>query len=148
MKQVVVGKLKPSESFGEISVIMKEPMTCSIVTENECKIGLIQCDQLHSKLNSLLFHSLDNFQNKFNLFSELEPITLRLLLQTDRTFADLTDKQIFEKYIEQQKKKEWKNFKAKVINDVFEKGGIVHGHGKYKMYHEKDDIEDKEQKNL
>ena len=55
MKQVVVGKLKPSESFGEISVIMKEPMTCSIVTETECKIGLIPCDQLHSKQKILLF---------------------------------------------------------------------------------------------
>ncbi len=69
-------------------------------------------------------------------------------MQTNRTFADLSDKQIFEKYIEQQKKKEWKNFKSKVINDVFEKGGIVHGHGKYKMQHENDDVDQEEKNNI
>jgi len=71
MKQVVVGKLSANESFGEISVTMKEPMTCSIVTETDCKIGIIPCDKIHR---------LDN-------------ITLRLLLQTsNRTFADLNEK--------------------------------------------------------
>ena len=74
MKQVVVGKLGNNESFGEISVTMKEPMTCSIVTETSCKIGIIPCDRIHR---------LDN-------------ITLRLLLQTsNRTFADLNEKVSF-----------------------------------------------------
>jgi CRP-like cAMP-binding protein len=50
MKQVVIGKLKENESFGELSVILKEPMTCSIVTETECKIGVIQYEKIFSML--------------------------------------------------------------------------------------------------
>ncbi len=122
MKQVVVGKLKEKDSFGEISVIMKEPMTCSIVTEKECLVGVILCDRL----------------------KELDPMTMRLLLQTNRTFADISDKQIFETYIEQQKKKEWKQFKSLVVKNVFEKRGIVHETGKYKMNHQRDGDSDQE----
>jgi CRP-like cAMP-binding protein len=55
MKQVVIGKLKENESFGEISVALKEPMTCSIVTETVCKIGTIQFDQLDSSSRFFLF---------------------------------------------------------------------------------------------
>lgn len=50
MKQVVIGKLKQNESFGELSVILKEPMTCSIVTETECRIGVIQFEKIYSSL--------------------------------------------------------------------------------------------------
>jgi CRP-like cAMP-binding protein len=51
MKQVVIGKLRPEESFGEISVVLKEPMSCTIVTENECRIGIIPCEKIKSKKN-------------------------------------------------------------------------------------------------
>lgn len=110
MKQVVVGKLKENESFGEISVTMKEPMTCTIVTETQCKIGIIPCDKI----------------------TRLDNITLRLLLQTsNRTFADLNQKQIHEKFIEQEKKKEWKSFKSNVVKNIIDKYGIIPGKGKY-----------------
>ena len=49
MKQVVIGKLKENDSFGEISVAMREPMTCSIVTETPCRIGTIPYDKINSK---------------------------------------------------------------------------------------------------
>jgi CRP-like cAMP-binding protein len=49
MKQVVVGKLKKGESFGEISVLLKEPMTCTIVSEVACKLGIISCEKATSK---------------------------------------------------------------------------------------------------
>ena len=49
MKQVVIGKIKENDSFGEVSVILKEPMTCSIVTETECRIGIIQYEKIYSK---------------------------------------------------------------------------------------------------
>ena len=50
MKQVVVGKLNDLESFGEVSVILREPMTCSIVTESSCKIGIVPYDKISSTL--------------------------------------------------------------------------------------------------
>lgn len=48
MIQVVVGKLRKCESFGEVSVILKEPMTCTIVTETPCRIGVIPIDKINS----------------------------------------------------------------------------------------------------
>lgn len=55
------------------------------------------------------------------------------MLQTStRNFADLTQKYIYEKFIEQEKKKEWKDFKNCVVNDIIDKYGIVTGTGKYK----------------
>jgi CRP-like cAMP-binding protein len=55
MKQVVIGKLKLNESFGEMSVTLKEPMSCSIVTETPCRIGIISCDNITSKINEQIF---------------------------------------------------------------------------------------------
>ncbi len=46
MKQVVVGKLAEGDSFGEVSVSLKEPMTCSIVTEQMCRMGIIPFDKI------------------------------------------------------------------------------------------------------
>lgn len=55
------------------------------------------------------------------------------MLQTStRNFADLSQKYIYEKFIDQEKKKEWKDFKNVVVNDVIEKYAIVSGSGKYK----------------
>jgi hypothetical protein len=57
---------------------------------------------------------------------------MRLILQTsNRTFADLTQDDIYSKFIEQEKKKEWKTFKSIVIRDVIDKYGIEAGTGKY-----------------
>ncbi len=50
LKQVVVGKLGAGESFGEVSIVQKEPMTCSIVTETQCKIGIIHFEKLYSNI--------------------------------------------------------------------------------------------------
>ncbi|CAF0957224.1 unnamed protein product, partial [Brachionus calyciflorus] len=111
MKQVVIGKLKENDSFGEFSVSLKEPMTCSIVTETTCKLGIIPYDKI----------------------SKLDNITLRLLLQTSsRNFGDLTQNSIYEKFIEQEKKKEWKEFKGLVIKDVLDKYSITNDFSKYK----------------
>jgi hypothetical protein len=57
---------------------------------------------------------------------------MRLLLQTsNRTFGELTQEDIYKKFIEQEKKKEWKTFKSIVIRDVIDKYGIESGMGKY-----------------
>jgi hypothetical protein len=130
MKQVVVGKLKVNESFGEMSVTLKEPMSCSIVTETPCRIGIISCDRITRKLN-LLSKKWTKLL-KINYLKGLGNITMRLLLQTsNRTFGDLTQDEIYKKFIEQEKKKEWKTFKSIVIRDVMDKYGIDSGTGKY-----------------
>ena len=50
VKQVVVGKLGAKESFGEFSCLLKEPMTCTIVTECRSRIGVIAYDKITSNV--------------------------------------------------------------------------------------------------
>ena len=45
-KQVVMGKLCVHDSFGEISVITDEPITCSIVTATQVELAVIEPDKL------------------------------------------------------------------------------------------------------
>ena len=57
---------------------------------------------------------------------------MRLFLQTsNRTFGDLNQEDIFKKYIKQEKKKEWKEFKSIVVKNVIDKYGIEFGTGKH-----------------
>ncbi len=110
MKQVVVGKINVNQSFGEKSVTMNEQMSCTVVTETACRLGVIPCDAI----------------------SVLDNITVRLLLQTDNgTFATLSQEDLQKKFIEQEKKKEWKEFKNSVVSDVIGKYNIVQGIGKH-----------------
>ena len=110
MKQVVVGKINQNQSFGEKSVTMNEQMSCTIVTETACRLGVIPCDSI----------------------SELDNITVRLLLQTDNgTFGTLTQEDLQKKFIEQEKKKEWKEYKNSVVSNVLGKYNIVQGFGKH-----------------
>ena len=46
-----MGKLRQSESFGEISVIQSEPITCSIVTSLPVELGIIEPSQLSGNIN-------------------------------------------------------------------------------------------------
>lgn len=46
IKFVVVGKLGPMESFGEVSILLDQPSPCSIVTATEVQVGIIQPDAL------------------------------------------------------------------------------------------------------
>ena len=110
MKQVVIGKIQEGDSFGEKSVAMNEQMHCTIVTETKCNVGVILYDRI----------------------TELDNITVRLLLQTDNSsFSNLNQDELHKKFIDQEKKKEWKEFKNSVVNNVVHKYGIVYGHGKH-----------------
>lgn len=40
-------------------------------------------------------------------------------------------KQIHEKFIDQEKKKEWKRFKTAIVKNIIDKYGIIPGKGKY-----------------
>jgi hypothetical protein len=50
-----------------------------------------------------------------------------------RTFGELTQDQVYEKFIQQEKKKEWKEFKNLIVEDIVKKYGILPGHGKYSL---------------
>ena len=49
MKQVVIGKIKENESFGEKSVTLNEQMHCTIVSETDVTLGIIPCDRVGGK---------------------------------------------------------------------------------------------------
>ena len=40
-KQVIVGKLGPGDSFGECTVLRKQPIACSVITSCNVHLGLI-----------------------------------------------------------------------------------------------------------
>ena len=62
-----------------------------------------------------------------------------------RTFADLTQNNLYEKFIEQEKKKEWKKYKNFIVQNVIDKYGIIHGQGKFKGKEEEKDVESNEE---
>ncbi|XP_031525521.1 cyclic nucleotide-binding domain-containing protein 1 isoform X3 [Papio anubis] len=69
-KLVYMGQLKEKESFGEISVLLQVPFTCTIITEKEVEMAIIEDKDLF----------------------ELDPVTKQLMLQTAKpTFGHLTD---------------------------------------------------------
>ncbi|VFV28692.1 Hypothetical predicted protein, partial [Lynx pardinus] len=89
-KLVCMGKLNEKESFGEISVLLQVPFTCTIVTGKEVEMAIIEDKDLF----------------------ELDPVTKQLMLHTAKpTFGHLKDEDVKNVYLESEQKKEWKNFK-------------------------------------
>ncbi|XP_054548097.1 cyclic nucleotide-binding domain-containing protein 1 isoform X2 [Talpa occidentalis] len=69
-KFVYMGKLMEKESFGEISVLLQVPFTCTVVTGNEVELAIIEDKDLF----------------------KIDPVTKQLMLQTAQpTFGHLTD---------------------------------------------------------
>ncbi|XP_046366991.1 cyclic nucleotide-binding domain-containing protein 1-like [Haliotis rufescens] len=109
-KQVVMGRLKPSDSFAELSVLLDEPITCSIVTATDIELGIIKPERIE----------------------ELDEVTIQLFKQSNtRTFGDLTKEDIQEEYIQQELKREWNEFKHSVVVDVINSRGIRPGYGRW-----------------
>ena len=46
-----MGKLPVFESFGEVSCVTGEPMTCSIITATAVQIGVIEPEKLEGTVN-------------------------------------------------------------------------------------------------
>jgi CRP-like cAMP-binding protein len=67
-KEVVMGKLSACTSFGEISILKDEPITCSIVTATPVTLATIEPSKLSGKaLTSIFIRDdpaiLSDFQN-------------------------------------------------------------------------------------
>lgn len=109
-KQVVMGRLGPSESFAELSVLLNEQITCSVVSATEMTLGVIRPEKI----------------------KDLDEVTFQLFKQSNnRTFGDLTKEEIQEEYIHQELKREWNEFKHGVLLDVINSRGIRPGYGKW-----------------
>lgn len=53
-----MGKLGPYNSFAEISLLLDEPITCSVVTATKLQLGVIRPEKLNSKSQLFLMYSL------------------------------------------------------------------------------------------
>ena len=63
---------------------------------------------------------------------ELDETTKRLLHQSSEpTFGNLSKDDIHREYVEQEMKREWNEFKHKVVLDVINSRGVRPGHGKW-----------------
>ncbi|XP_035132408.1 cyclic nucleotide-binding domain-containing protein 1 isoform X1 [Callithrix jacchus] len=112
-KLVYMGKLKEKESFGEISVLLQVPFTCTIITEKEVEMAIIEDKDLF----------------------ELDPVTKQLMLQTAKpTFSHLTDEDVKNEFLKKEQEKEWKDFKDKTVKNSLYYNGIIPGFGKWKHY--------------
>ncbi|XP_072807819.1 cyclic nucleotide-binding domain-containing protein 1 isoform X3 [Vicugna pacos] len=90
-KLVYMGTLQEKESFGEISVLLQVPFTCTVVTGNNVEMAIIEDKDLFG----------------------LDPVTQQLMLQTAKpTFGHLTDEDVKNEYLQKEQKKEWKRFKS------------------------------------
>nr|XP_054374623.1 cyclic nucleotide-binding domain-containing protein 1 isoform X2 [Pongo abelii] len=112
-KLVYMGKLKEKESFGEISVLLQVPFTCTVITEKEVEMAIIEDKDLF----------------------ELDQVTKQLMLQTAKpTFGHLTDEDVKNEYLKKEQQKEWKDFKDKTVKNCLYYKGIIPGFGKWDHY--------------
>ncbi|KAJ8041222.1 Cyclic nucleotide-binding domain-containing protein 1 [Holothuria leucospilota] len=109
-KQVVVGQMTSSQSFGEVSVLKSEPITSSVVTATQVEVGIITIERLQG----------------------LDETTSALLLQSnERLYKTMTEDQIHDEYIHQEQKRQWNEFKHGVVVDSINAKGIRPGMGKW-----------------
>ncbi|XP_023373830.1 cyclic nucleotide-binding domain-containing protein 1 [Otolemur garnettii] len=109
-KLVYMGKLKAKESFGEISVLLQVPFTCTIIAGKDVEMAIIEDKDLF----------------------ELDPVTIQLMIQTAQpTFGHLTDEDVKNVYLQEELKKDWEEFKGKTLKESLYYNGIKPGCGKW-----------------
>ncbi|XP_059109880.1 cyclic nucleotide-binding domain-containing protein 1 [Peromyscus eremicus] len=112
-KLVYMGKLREKESFGEISILLQTPFTCTIITGREVEMTIIEDKDILA----------------------LDPVTKELMIQTAKpTFGHLTEEDVKNEYIQKVQEKEWKYFKNKTIKRTLDCNGVLPGFGKWDHY--------------
>ncbi|XP_067409613.1 cyclic nucleotide-binding domain-containing protein 1 [Emydura macquarii macquarii] len=110
IRQVLVGRLHEKQSFGEVSILLQTPFTCTVITATDVKLGTIDASAILG----------------------LDVVTQMLLLQTaEPTFGNITQDEINFEYINKETQKEWQSVKNKVVQDVLFHNGITPGLGKW-----------------
>ncbi|XP_051054398.1 cyclic nucleotide-binding domain-containing protein 1 [Phodopus roborovskii] len=114
-KLVYMGKLKEKESFGEISILLQDPFSCTIITGGEVEMMIIE--------------------DKDILGKSLDSVTKELMIQTAKpTFGHLTEEDVKNEYVQKVQEKEWKYFKNKTIKRTLQCNGVLPGFGKWDHY--------------
>ncbi|KAM4865410.1 cyclic nucleotide-binding domain-containing protein 1 [Thomomys bottae] len=109
-KLIYIGRLKEKESFGEISILLQVPFTCTIITGTEVEMAVIE--------------DADVF--------DLDYLTKQLLLQTAKpTFGHLKDEDVKFSYMQKEQEKDWKHFKDMTLNKTLFHNGIIPGFGRW-----------------
>ncbi|XDB56934.1 hypothetical protein AB1E18_010392 [Capra hircus] len=147
-KHVYMGRLNEKESFGEISVLLQVPFTCTIVTGEDVEMAIIEDKDLHVYY-CCIFHSLCFLVIlPFKMAPEcsaavlfgashvqegaLDPVTKQLMLQTAKpTFGHLSDEDVKKEYLQKEQKREWKSFKDTTVKNSLYHNGIIPGFGKW-----------------
>nr|KAG5695553.1 hypothetical protein BaRGS_033975 [Batillaria attramentaria] len=138
-KQVVMGKLGPSDSFAEISLLLEEPITCSIVTATDVSMGVVRPERIRDLDEvTIQLNDLDEVTIQLNgklslvLSADLDEVTIQLFKQCNtRTFGNLTKEDIQNEYMQQEQKRAWNEFKHGMVVDVINAQGIRPGYGKW-----------------
>ncbi|XP_028392487.1 cyclic nucleotide-binding domain-containing protein 1-like [Dendronephthya gigantea] len=118
-KQVIIGTLAPGDSFGECTVLRKQPITYSVVTATHVHLGVIS-------------------QHDFN---DVDEVTKSLLTQCYEALDhNLNEEDLQKQYIKQQKQQEWQKFKRSVVEEVILHSSILPGYGKWSRNPTIDDV--------
>ncbi|XP_034981509.2 cyclic nucleotide-binding domain-containing protein 1 [Zootoca vivipara] len=114
MKQVLIGRLHPGDSFGEVSVLHQTPSTCTLKAGTPVELGIIDAADIHG----------------------LDPEILMLFEQTIQpSFENVTFDDLKFKYIKKETQKEWEHTKDIILKDALFYNGICPGVGKWKHKH-------------
>ncbi|XP_019405690.1 PREDICTED: cyclic nucleotide-binding domain-containing protein 1 [Crocodylus porosus] len=98
------------QSFGEVSILLQAPFTCTIISATAVKLGTIDA----------------------SVILGLDTVTQMLFLQTaEPTFGNITQDEINFEYINKERQKEWQIVKNIVVQDILFHNGIVPGLGKW-----------------
>ncbi|XP_042320388.1 cyclic nucleotide-binding domain-containing protein 1 [Sceloporus undulatus] len=123
MRQVLIGQLKPKESFGEMSLLLQIPFAYMVKAATPVELGIIEASDILS----------------------LDPVIHMLLLQTVKpSFENITHDDLKLAYIKKETEKEWKHKKDMILKETLFYNGINPGFGKW--VHEKPNLDKRQKK--
>ncbi|XP_056594731.1 cyclic nucleotide-binding domain-containing protein 1 isoform X1 [Triplophysa dalaica] len=110
IKFVLVGKLGPKQSFGEVSILVDRPSPCTLITATEVHGGIIQAESL----------------------KELDAVTTSLILQTAQPICGMLSKdEVMKEFLTQERMKKWELEKQRTLSDSLFYNAIHPGSGKW-----------------
>ncbi|XP_056306976.1 cyclic nucleotide-binding domain-containing protein 1 [Danio aesculapii] len=110
VRSVVVGKLGPKQSFGEVSILLEQPSPCTVITATEVHGGIIQPECVKG----------------------LDSVTTSLILQTAQPVCGkLSEEEVMKEFLTQERMKKWELEKRKILSEALFYNGVQPGRGKW-----------------
>ncbi|XP_066480497.1 cyclic nucleotide-binding domain-containing protein 1 [Tiliqua scincoides] len=114
LRQVLIGQLRPKESFGELNILLQIPSTYTLKAATPVELGIIEAEDI----------------------LDLDLVTQKLLLQSVKpSFENVTYEDLKLAYIKKETEKEWKQKKDTTLNDALFYNGITPGVGRWTHEH-------------